>query len=95
MLLLDENTTIGISWNLFIWLEYIMENSFFFNSILYHRGVVFSERFLQVQCIGVNTVEKRVVCITCAALYFDMLHQFGVMFSKSYGSFIFSVTVFF
>lgn len=69
---------------------------FFFQlHLVSQRCVVFSDRFLQVQCIGVNTVEKRVVCITCAALYFDMLHQFGVMFSKSYGSFIFSVTVFF
>lgn len=47
-----------------------------------------------MQCIGMDAVEKCVVSITCAALYFDTLHQFEIMFSKSYGSFIFSVTVF-
>lgn len=95
MLVFDENTILGISWNLFVWLEYIMALILFFlNSILHHISVVFSARFLQVQCIGIDAVEKCVVSITCAALYFDTLHQFEIMFSKSYGSFIFSVTVF-
>lgn len=96
MLVFDENTILGISWNLFVWLEYIMALIFFFflNSILHHRSVIFSARFLQVQCTGIDAVEKCVVSITCAALDFDTLHQFEIMFSKSYGSFIFSVTVF-
>lgn len=93
MLLFDGNTTLGISWILLVWLEYIMA-FFFLNSILYHRGVVFSERFLQMHCIGICAVENCVVSITCAALYFDTLRQFEIMFGKSYGSFIFSVTVF-
>lgn len=95
MLLFDGNTTLGISWILLVWLEYIMVLfCFFFNSILYHRSVVFSERFLQMHCIGICAVENCVVSITCAALYFDTLRQFEIMFGKSYGSFIFSVMCF-
>lgn len=47
-----------------------------------------------MQCIGINAVEKCVVSVICAALYFVMLHQFKIMFSKSYGSFVFSGAVF-
>lgn len=92
MLLFDENTTLGVSWNLFCMAT--IHDGFFFNSILYHRSVVFSGRFLCVQCIGINAVEKCVVSVICAALYFVMLHQFKIMFSKSYGSFVFSGAVF-